>query len=754
MPTASSVPQRKRIAAMEIPSSAIKQETLPEEVQGIYELKKVLGRGAFGIVWMGKRRAEPVDNNDEVYVALKIIDMKNRKRKTYTQKEISVLSELRHPNIIRLIRVVPIDRGTALLVALQLVRGPNLQHLVSKQGALGIPLVRLISRQLVAAVSYLHGRAVVHRNINPANCILVNAELRPEEDYDFTQDQAIWSDGADAQDEAARNKWKIVLADFAFARALKAEDIKKEARPMRSCITLENKETQSEVFSGFDELQLIKSRNAAALLLESIQKKEPFACFGDEENEKERESYASNLLGVDEKKGTGDWWSPRDTLQPKRKKQNRPSVQRTEADSTTAQGTELHPASTVTNDGNIVNIALETECAVDYGMITDGYAVGFTLRFILTGVPPNSTISQCKRKYTVKVVSEEAEKVGWSCFGCDDVAAPMDVGLSFRVRDADEIPVWAILFIAALTKPNPEDRISVREAQNHPWIKGEKTEAPYEVIQGDHPSHYGDPVVPLKFLVSDIPSRINRAMSEVVGSSPLEQERASSAGRVIVAVFTLLTLFCYCWIDRLDDEYESELSLAGPIMAIAISLIWGASLLSDTSTRGERVLLAVVSFVILSIAVIAMFLFTHPCAHCAQMTTSNAVHSSEVTLFEPQMKSKLWHILMSPDEEDDIMVLACRDCISRAVTVFVVGWQGAVANRLGLVTWKDKTDHIAGVEIEVPNKLVEEDEGDLAKWYFRWAKETKAKDLKSFNGKITDILENHGHLQGGECIYD
>ena len=60
------------------------------------------------------------------------------------------------------------------------------------------------------------------------------------------------------------------------------------------------------------------------------------------------------------------------------------------------------------------------------------------------------------------------------------------------------MPMGATLFISALTKPNPEDRLSIREAQSHPWIRGDETEEPYEVVQGDFPSHHGDPVVPLK----------------------------------------------------------------------------------------------------------------------------------------------------------------------------------------------------------------------------------------------------------------
>jgi hypothetical protein len=49
-----------------------------------------------------------------------------------------------------------------------------------------------------------------------------------------------------------------------------------------------------------------------------------------------------------------------------------------------------------------------------------------------------------------------------------------------------------------MTKSNPEDRITVREAQEHPYIRGGPDETPYVLPSGDVPSKCGDPVVPLK----------------------------------------------------------------------------------------------------------------------------------------------------------------------------------------------------------------------------------------------------------------
>jgi len=561
------------------------EEDWSKDAEKMYERIEVLGKGSFGLVWMCQRKTKPTDEFDDEFVAVKNIEIKEEKGKVYAQREISILSELKHPNVIRLIRAFPVYNDISRLVALQLARGPNLQRVVGKRGAIGMPLCRLISRELVAAVSYLHGRGVLHRDIKPTNLILENTETRPVEYYDYGRDNAIWSDGPEAEAMVKRNKWRIMLVDFGFARALEANEVgvddessvdepqRRPSRRMRNSITLENKgplvppkpastdfsddltaasDLRSQMITEEDEEKRPKRRTSNVSNLNEI-KNLPKRLGDMQDNDESDElgdlaliklaaSSMRNIVvddgpprgnrrrvsrvtastipedtipedGEDEDDEDGDRPGALPKRSPVKSKDRRISLTQQKVRSMSALGTKAYAAPEIkhqlrnktTEDHEKTNAAL-TECVADYGMIVDAYSVGWTLRVVLTGVPPNSTISKYMRKYDGQEASQDLYDEVVCCCPSWFGSASVDEGPktntkpSFRVRDTDEMPREATLFISALTKKDPEERMSIRQAQLHPWIRGDEDygETPYLVPQGDFPSHHGDPVVPLK----------------------------------------------------------------------------------------------------------------------------------------------------------------------------------------------------------------------------------------------------------------
>lgn len=79
------------------------------------------------------------------------------------------------------------------------------------------------------------------------------------------------------------------------------------------------------------------------------------------------------------------------------------------------------------------------------------------------------------------IMEGEEEELPGSC--C--CFAPVDIS-SVKIRDPSMLPSTATLLITKMTEKQPEDRMTVREAQNHAYIVGEPGETPYLPPQGDY----------------------------------------------------------------------------------------------------------------------------------------------------------------------------------------------------------------------------------------------------------------------------
>ncbi|MGC2657610.1 MAG: protein kinase [Bryobacteraceae bacterium] len=133
---------------------------------GRYELQAELGRGGFGQVY---RAHDPIVGR---LVAIKVLvatgdpDLLVRFR-----NEAGAAGKLRHRNIVVIYDFGEHD-GLPYLV-MELLEGQDLERIISTHQPMSLPQKVDVMRQMVSGLYHAHSRGVVHRDVKPANVMLV-----------------------------------------------------------------------------------------------------------------------------------------------------------------------------------------------------------------------------------------------------------------------------------------------------------------------------------------------------------------------------------------------------------------------------------------------------------------------------------------------------------------------------------------------------------------------------------------------------
>lgn len=132
-------------------------------VDGRYVLAGRLGEGGFGVVY----RAEQLQPGPDVAVKVirATVDDENMAR---FWREVKVLTHLRHPNIISMHGSGQLEEGAPYYV-MEIVGGPSLKSEIKRGGQLPVDRVVTIARQICFALSEIHGKGLIHRDLKPGN---------------------------------------------------------------------------------------------------------------------------------------------------------------------------------------------------------------------------------------------------------------------------------------------------------------------------------------------------------------------------------------------------------------------------------------------------------------------------------------------------------------------------------------------------------------------------------------------------------
>ncbi|POS87076.1 hypothetical protein EPUL_000420, partial [Erysiphe pulchra] len=127
-----------------------------------------IGKGAFATVYLITSKYDGVP-----YAAKELEKRRFMKNGVLDQKiddEMKIMQKIKHPNIVEYIE--HINWEAHLYIIMEYVAGGDLGNFISQYGSLQEPNVKVIARQLLSALKYLHQKGVTHRDIKPDNILI------------------------------------------------------------------------------------------------------------------------------------------------------------------------------------------------------------------------------------------------------------------------------------------------------------------------------------------------------------------------------------------------------------------------------------------------------------------------------------------------------------------------------------------------------------------------------------------------------
>jgi eukaryotic-like serine/threonine-protein kinase len=140
-------------------------------IDGKYSIKRVLGQGGMGVVYLAS------DVHTRVEVVLKAVRPELAHRKDVRERTLAegrALARIDHPNVVRLNAVVADDTG--LWLVMQYIEGESLDKTVKRYADEGQHLPFTVAldlfRQILLGVGAAHREGVIHRDLKPANILV------------------------------------------------------------------------------------------------------------------------------------------------------------------------------------------------------------------------------------------------------------------------------------------------------------------------------------------------------------------------------------------------------------------------------------------------------------------------------------------------------------------------------------------------------------------------------------------------------
>jgi serine/threonine protein kinase len=151
---------------------------------GRYEIVRELGKGAMGIVYLAK---DPLIGR---LVALKTIrpsahadDEDTREFQQRFVREAQAAGILNHPSIVTVHDIGQDESSNMSFIAMEYVEGDNLKEVLAQGRPLSFEQAADIIAQVAEGLDFAHAKGIVHRDVKPANIILLEGNRAKITDF-------------------------------------------------------------------------------------------------------------------------------------------------------------------------------------------------------------------------------------------------------------------------------------------------------------------------------------------------------------------------------------------------------------------------------------------------------------------------------------------------------------------------------------------------------------------------------------------
>jgi tRNA A-37 threonylcarbamoyl transferase component Bud32 len=141
-------------------------------IEGKYEVIAKIREGGMGAIYKVRHR---LLNELRVIKVMRPEVAESADQRKRFLREAQTATRLKHENVVSFYDFFVDDEGTAYMV-MEYIEGINLRDMVRQCGPIPVGLALFLSKQSLSALSYLHRKGIIHRDISPDNIMMMQEE--------------------------------------------------------------------------------------------------------------------------------------------------------------------------------------------------------------------------------------------------------------------------------------------------------------------------------------------------------------------------------------------------------------------------------------------------------------------------------------------------------------------------------------------------------------------------------------------------